>query len=187
MPTKTRPAKWTPTHDDVAWLLGRVDDRPNEESINDAFAAAALELEGTEGQIRAAYYKAKRENGSGGDAKPGQATGPAGEDELFAAAEYDSPELKLTTPDGQRVDEIAIGLGGEITLDRTDPEHVALIRDLHLGRGGTVTVRFESDRAGFHRRRRRDRNSTVAVVKLGASTLSSWQLDAEGAAPAEDE
>ncbi len=65
----------------------------------------------------------------------------AGRESLFDKSAYDDPALQLAKVDGQGIDKIKIGFSGSVTLDRSDPEDVALFRRLSLGR--SVTLRVE--------------------------------------------
>jgi len=53
------------------------------------------------------------------------------ETELFDGAEYEVPFAKA---DGKEVTALALNLSGSLRLNRNDPEHVALIESLTLGR-----------------------------------------------------
>lgn len=54
--------------------------------------------------------------------------------ELFPAANFDDPKLALPPIDGKRINQIRVRFSGSVTLDRTNPEHVAWFRDtLKLG------------------------------------------------------
>lgn len=71
-------------------------------------------------------------NGGFGETAAGTATGPNG-DALFDTNEYRDPALALPQIDGHDIDRIAIKFSGEIMLDRSDKDHVALWRRIRLG------------------------------------------------------
>lgn len=53
------------------------------------------------------------------------------DNELFDPTPYQIPFPKI---DGHEVNELALRLAGNLALNRNDPEHVALIESLTLGR-----------------------------------------------------
>lgn len=60
-------------------------------------------------------------------------TASAGNPALFDTSEYRDPSLALPQIDGHDIDRIAIKFSGEIMLDRSDKDHVALWRRVKLG------------------------------------------------------
>jgi hypothetical protein len=53
------------------------------------------------------------------------------EQELFEGKQYEIPFPKA---DGKEVTDLVVRLAGNLKLNRNDPEHVALIESLNLGR-----------------------------------------------------
>lgn len=66
---------------------------------------------------------------------------PESEDALFDKSHYDDPELALQKIDGEGVDDIVVKFSGSVTLNRTDPEDVALMRAMKGG--GDVSLMIE--------------------------------------------
>jgi hypothetical protein len=61
-------------------------------------------------------------------------TDPAGaQTEAFPASDYDNPALRLPYVDGHKIDKISVRFAGSVDLDRTNPDHVELIRALNIG------------------------------------------------------
>lgn len=75
------------------------------------------------------------------DGTPDLAPDPQGK-KLFDPAQFDSPALRLDQVDGEDVQKIAAKFSGTVWLDRSNPDHVTLIRDLRLGQ--TVTLQVEA-------------------------------------------
>jgi hypothetical protein len=69
----------------------------------------------------------------------------AQEEGLFNSDEYRVPFPKA---DGKEVNRLLVRLGGSIELNRNDPEHVALIESLELGRMQALTVTASVDGKG---------------------------------------
>jgi hypothetical protein len=59
------------------------------------------------------------------------------EAELFDGREY---EIPFPLADGKEVNELVLRLGGTLKLNRNDPEHVALVESLNLGRIVNLSV-----------------------------------------------
>jgi hypothetical protein len=57
---------------------------------------------------------------------------------LFEPGDFDDPALFLETPDGDRIDEIIVKVSGSLVLNRKDPLHVELFRELDRGRSVVV-------------------------------------------------
>ncbi len=65
--------------------------------------------------------------------------------ELFDSSQYAIPFPKA---DGKEVDELALRLGGQLKLDRHNPEHVALIESLTLGKYVALNITASVDSKG---------------------------------------
>ncbi len=65
--------------------------------------------------------------------------------ELFDSKEYEVPFPKA---DGKEVTDLVLRLAGVLKLNRNDPEHVALIESLSLGRVVSLTVTAGVDSKG---------------------------------------
>lgn len=112
----------------------------------------------------------------GTDAAPDVDPPDPDDDGLFDPAMYDDPELKLVSPDGVNIDAITLGIGGQITLDRFDRDHVALVRALHLGQRLEIRITAQADRTGYRQVRRRQRTDTVQHTQLGVGSAIEWRI-----------
>jgi hypothetical protein len=74
-----------------------------------------------------------------------EVTIPEQDTELFNGEEYRVPFPQV---DEKEVTNIALRLGGGLELNRHDPEHVALVESLSLGRMISLTVTASVDAKG---------------------------------------
>lgn len=95
---------------------------------------------------------------------PADPTGEA----LFDREAYDREDLAIPKVDGQQIDRIAVNFTGEIMLDRSDPEHVALYNRLILG--GNVDLRIAGEITGTGAKRATARDGDLDVV-VGRKTI----------------
>jgi hypothetical protein len=79
------------------------------------------------------------------------------EGRLIDPSIYESEELALPKVDGEQIDKIAAKFNGRASLDRGNPNHVALIRETRMGQTLTLIVEvtagppvpsFATDREG---------------------------------------
>lgn len=59
---------------------------------------------------------------------------------LFDASAYDREDLALPKVDGHAIDRIAVAFSGEVMLDRSNPDHVALFRRLTLFKNAELWI-----------------------------------------------
>lgn len=60
--------------------------------------------------------------------------------EDFSAESYRELQLRIPGMDGYQADTLALSFGGTVELDRTFEDHLALMEQLKLGQGITLTV-----------------------------------------------
>lgn len=83
-------------------------------------------------------------------------------DALFDIDEYADPTLALPTVDGHSIDRIALTFTGEVMLDRSDKDHVALFRRIKLGQ--PVELWVEGRGFGFQAKPNTNRDGDLDVV-----------------------
>jgi hypothetical protein len=81
---------------------------------------------------------------------------------LFNDADYEREDLAISKVDGNQIDRIAIKFAGEVFLDRSDPEDVALFNRMKLGQD--VTLQVEAKCSGVAARGATDREGDLDVV-----------------------
>jgi hypothetical protein len=100
-------------------------------------------------------------------------SGETAGDGLFDRAQYDDPKLRLPKVDGQDVDKIAVAFSGRVMLDRKDPNDVALIRRLALGKDVTMQVeaRTSGKKHGFTTNKEGDLDAVVLTATAKVETV----------------
>lgn len=98
---------------------------------------------------------------------------------LFDRGAYQAPELRIDQVDGQEVDKIAIKFTGRVTLDRTDPQDVALFNRIRLGRDVELRVSGRGARVGtgYTTSKGGDLEAVVGEREIRIDTV--YVLDAE--------
>lgn len=107
--------------------------------------------------------------GSGGADGTLDHTDEQGTPTLIDPAEYESEALALAKVDGNAITRIALAFTGEIFLDRSDPEDVALYRTLILGRGD-IELKVKAKCSGTGAKLATDKGGELDVV-VGRKTL----------------
>lgn len=67
---------------------------------------------------------------------------------LFNASDYEREDLQIPKIDGNQIDRIAIKFAGEVFLERSSPEDVALFNKLKLGQDVTLMVEAKCSSTG---------------------------------------
>lgn len=106
---------------------------------------------------------------TGGEDGTLEHTDDAGTPTLIDPAEYESEALSLAKVDGNAITRIALAFTGEIFLDRSDPEDVALYRTLVLGKGD-IDLRVKAKCSGTGAKLATDKGGELDVV-VGRKTL----------------
>lgn len=114
----------------------------------------------------------------GGD---GEATGnaTAGTTTLFTVDDYNDPALAIPKIDGQSIGRIAVAFSGEIFLDRTTKEDVALYNSLVMGRDVELRVAAKVVGTGAKGATNRDGDLDVIVGKKSLTVKTLYVLTPE--------
>lgn len=96
-------------------------------------------------------------------------TDEQGQPTLIDPAKYESEALALAKVDGNAITRIALAFTGEIFLDRSDPEDVALYRTLILGKGD-IELKVKAKCSGTGAKLATDKGGELDVV-VGRKTL----------------
>jgi len=94
------------------------------------------------------------------------AAGPVAPDpdgkKLFNEADYEREDLAIAKVDGNQIDRISLKFAGEVFLDRSDPNDVALFNRMKLGHD--VTLQVEAKCSGVGAQGATDREGDLDVV-----------------------
>jgi hypothetical protein len=86
---------------------------------------------------------------------------------LFDASDYEREDLQIARVDGQTIDRIAIKFAGEVHLDRSDKDDVALYNQIKLGREVLLTVEAKCSQTGAKGATDRDGDLDVVIGLKG--------------------
>lgn len=109
----------------------------------------------------------------------GPTAGNLAETTLFDPADYRDPSLALPQIDGHDIDRIAVQFTGEIMLDRSDKDHVALWRGMKLGREVELWVQVKGSGFSGKGATSKDGELDVVVAKRTVSVLTVRVLGPE--------
>lgn len=82
---------------------------------------------------------------------------------LFDSSDYEREDIVISKVDGNQIDRIAIKFAGEVFLDRSAPEDVALYNKLRLGNEVTLMVEGRCSATGAKGATDRDGDLDVVV------------------------
>lgn len=107
---------------------------------------------------------------------------PTGQKTLLDRSQYDREDLAIPKVDGQGVDRIAVAFAGEIMLDRSEPNDVALYNKLTLGKDVELRVAGRVNGTGAKGATNREGDLDVVVGKKSVKVetvyvLSPGELD----------
>ena len=94
------------------------------------------------------------------------------EEVLFNASDYDREDLQIPKIDGQSIDRISIKWSGEVFLDRSDPDDVAVYNALRLGKDVSLLVEAKCSSTGAKGATDREGDLDVIVATKGLKVHS---------------
>ena len=114
-------------------------------------------------------------------AKPEVAPDPDGK-KLFNDSDYEREDLAIAKVDGNQIDRIALKFTGEVYLDRSSPEDVALFNRLKLGHDVTLQVEAKCSSVAAQGATDREGDLDVVVGRRGVKVHTVYLSTADGVA-----
>lgn len=94
---------------------------------------------------------------------------PDGQTALIDRSQYDREDLAIPKIDGESVDRIAVSFSGQVFLERSNPEHVALYNALKFGSADIPALRVVGRCSGTAGKMATDKGGSLDVV-VGTKT-----------------
>lgn len=106
------------------------------------------------------------------DTKTPPEPAPGEQAAAFNASDFDREDLQIPKIDGQSIDRISIKWSGEVFLDRSDPDDVAVYNALRLGKDVSLLVEAKCSSTGAKGATDREGDLDVIVATKGLKVHS---------------